>query len=39
MSNLEKHLIKNKESAILAEEYEKSNYVAINAKRPTKKPD
>ena len=39
MSNLEKHLITNKESAILAEEYEKSNYVAINAKRPTKKPD
>ena len=39
MSNLEKHLITREESKLLATEYEKSNYTAINEKRPAKKPD
>lgn len=39
MSNLEKHLISKKESKLLALEYEKSNYEAINQKRPADKPD
>ena len=39
MSNLEKHLISKKESKLLAVEYEKSNYEAINQKRPADKPD
>ena len=39
MSNLEKHLITKKESDLLASEYAKTNYGAINAKRPANKPD
>lgn len=39
MNELKKHLISKKESSLLASEYEKSNYDAINAKRPAKKPD
>ncbi|WP_126337105.1 hypothetical protein [Kaistella antarctica] len=39
MSNLEKHLITKKESDLLASEYEKTNYGAINSKRPANKPD
>ena len=39
MSTLKEHLITKKESRLLAGEYEKSNYVAINAKRPSSKPD
>ena len=39
MSNLEKHLITKKETDVLANEYDKTNYGAINAKRPANKPD
>lgn len=39
MSKLEKHLITQKESILLAAEYEKSNYESINQKRPINKPD
>lgn len=39
MNELEKHLISKEESALLVKEYDKSNYEAINAKRPGKKPD
>lgn len=39
MNALEKHLITKKESDQLATEYEKTNYAAINAKRPPEKPD
>lgn len=39
MSELEKHLITKKESNLLLAEYDKSNYAAINEKRPGKKPD
>lgn len=39
MKDLEKHLITKEESSLLTSEYDKSNYAAINAKRPGKKPD
>ena len=39
MSSLQKHLITKREGESLADEYEKSNYAAINAKRPSAKPD
>lgn len=39
MSKLDQHLIGSKESNILIEEYEKSNYAAINAGRSPSKPD
>ena len=39
MSNLDKHLISSERCQILANEYDTSNYVAINSKRPANKPD
>ena len=39
MSTLKKHLITKEESKALSIEYEKSNYAAINAKRPAERPD
>ncbi|MDQ0475805.1 MULTISPECIES: hypothetical protein [Chryseobacterium] len=39
MSELEKHLIPKEESDLLATEYDKTNYAAINAKRSPEKPD
>lgn len=39
MSNLEKHLITGRKADELAKAYEKSNYIAINDKRPGQKPD
>ena len=39
MSNLDKHLISSERCHILANEYDTSNYVAINSKRPANKPD
>lgn len=39
MSSLQKHLITKKEGESLADEYERSNYAIINAKRPSEKPD
>ncbi|MGA9212199.1 hypothetical protein [Kaistella sp.] len=39
MSELGKHLITKKETDVLATEYEKTNYAAINTKRPATKPD
>lgn len=39
MSSLQKHLITKREGESLANEYEKSNYATINAKRPNAKPD
>lgn len=39
MSDLKKHLISKQQSDLLANEYEKTNYVAINAKRPSDKSD
>lgn len=39
MNELKKQLITSKESELLTIEYDNSNYAAINAKRPNKKPD
>ena len=39
MSKLDQHLIGSTESKILVDEYDKSNYVAINARIPAEKPD
>lgn len=39
MSNLKKHLITKREGKSLADEYERINYDAINARRPSSKPD
>lgn len=39
MNDLEKHLMTSKESKILAEAYDKTNYAEINKNRPPGKPD
>ena len=39
ISDLKMHLITKAEGEALASEYERSNYAAINEKRPAKKPD
>ncbi|MCZ2085531.1 MULTISPECIES: hypothetical protein [unclassified Kaistella] len=39
MSDLQKHLISKQQSDLLAKEYDKTNYEAINARRPKDKND